>query len=94
MPKGSVLLYTGMLFHGGGAHTGKDVRLAVNAQYSVGWLNQTERLLLEFPPDAVAYRDDELIAFIGYQLVGPALGRWLNAEDPFIAVEEILEARP
>ena len=40
MPKGSVLLYTGLLFHGGGAHTGNDVRFAVNAQHSVGWLNQ------------------------------------------------------
>ncbi len=94
MPKGSVLLYTGLAFHGGGAHTGKDTRLAVNAQHSAGWLNQTERLLLEFPPEAVADWDDELIAFIGYQLAGPALGHWRNAEDPFTAVEEYRKANP
>ena len=88
MPKGSVLLYTGLLFHGGGANVGNDVRLAVNAQNTVGWLNQTERLLLEFPPHAVADWDDDLIRFIGYQLAGPALGHWRNAEDPFMAIEE------
>lgn len=92
MPKGSVLLYTGQLFHGGGANTGNDVRLAVNAQHTVGWLTQTERLLLEFPPPAVADWDDELIQFIGYQLAGPALGHWRNSEDPFLAVDEYREA--
>lgn len=91
MPKGSLLLYTGLLFHGGGAHTGDDIRLTVNAQHTVGWLNQTERFLLEFPPEAVSDWADELIAFIGYQIAGPALGRWRNAEDPFIAVEEYRE---
>ena len=92
MSKGSVLLYTGLLFHGGGAHVGNDVRLAVNAQHTVGWLNQTERLLLEFPPHSVAEWDDDLIRFIGYQLAGPALGHWRNAEDPFTAIEEYRQA--
>ncbi len=94
MAKGSVLLYTGRLFHGGGAHTGDGARLAVNTQHTVGWLNTTERLLLEYPPEVVADWDDELIAFIGYRLAGPALGHWRNAEDPFVAIEEHRLAAP
>ncbi|MEO5837292.1 MAG: phytanoyl-CoA dioxygenase family protein [Acidimicrobiales bacterium] len=87
-PKGSVLLYTGNLFHGGGANIGGVVRLAINAQHAVGWLSQTELMLLEYPPAVVADWDDDLIRFIGYQRSGPALGHWRNAEDPFLAVDE------
>ncbi len=90
-PRGSVLLYTGLIFHGGGANVTDEVRLAVNAQYAVGWLRQTELFLLEYPPDAVAEWDDELVRLIGYQPGGPALGHWRNAEDPFTAVREYRE---
>lgn len=98
-PKGSVLFYTGKVFHGGGANTGdpqdkSSVRLAVNAQHSVGWLGQTERMLLEYPPHVAASWDDDLLRFIGYQRSGPALGHWRNAEDPFIAIEEYRMANP
>lgn len=92
-PKGSVLLYTGLLFHGGGANVSRDMRLAVNAQHSVGWLSQTELMLLEYPPDVVADWEDDLIRLIGYQLGGPALGHWRNNEDPFTAVREYRDER-
>lgn len=87
-PRGSVFLYTGMVFHGGGEHRADEVRLAVNAQHTVGWLSQTELMLLEYPPAAVAQWDDDLIRLIGYQPSGPALGHWRNTEDPFTAVSE------
>ena len=87
-PKGSVLFYTGKVFHGGGESSGDGVRLAINTQHSVGWLSQTEQMLLEYPPAIAADWDDDLIRFIGYQRLGPALGHWRNAEDPFIAIEE------
>ncbi|MEO5842184.1 MAG: phytanoyl-CoA dioxygenase family protein [Acidimicrobiales bacterium] len=93
-PKGSVLLYTGNLFHGGGANIGDVVRLAINAQHAVGWLSQTELMLLEYPPAVVARWDDDLIRFIGYQRSGPALGHWRNAEDPFRAVDEYRATSP
>ncbi len=90
-PKGSVLFYTGKVFHGGGAHTDTStgsVRLAVNAQHSVSWLAQTELMLLEYPPAVAADWDDDLVRFIGYQNSGPALGHWRQTEDPFVAIEE------
>ncbi len=93
-PKGSVLLYTGLVFHGGGHNTSGDVRLAINAQYAAGWLCPTEQLLLEYPPAVVADWDDDLIRLIGYQPSGPALGHWRNAEDPFTAVKEYRNANP
>ncbi len=91
-PKGSVFFYTGLVFHGGGENVSRQVRLAVNAQHSVGWLSQTELMLLEYPPEIVADWDDDLIRLIGYQMSGPALGHWRNNEDPFTAVREHREA--
>lgn len=93
-PRGSVFFYTGLVFHGGGTNITDDARLAVNAQHSVGWLSQTELMLLEYPPQTVADWDDDLIRLIGYQLSGPALGHWRNNEDPFAAVREYREASP
>lgn len=93
-PKGSLLLYTGNLYHGGGANTGDSIRLAVNAQHTVGWLSQTELMLLEYPPAVAAAWDDDLIRFIGYQNSGPALGHWRNNEDPFVAIEEYRALHP
>ncbi len=93
-PKGSMVLYTGNVFHGGGANVGETVRLALNAQHSVGWLSQTELLLLEYPPAIAAAWDDDLIRFIGYQRSGPALGHWRTTEDPFVSIEEYRAANP
>lgn len=43
MPLGSVLIYTGSVLHSGGANTTKDqVRIAMNVDYSLGWLKQEE----------------------------------------------------
>ncbi len=92
--KGAVVLYTGNTFHGGGASTGSDVRLAVNVQHTVGWLHQTELMLLHYPPSVAADWDDDLLRFIGYQKSGPALGHWRNAEDPFVAIEEYRSLPP
>jgi ectoine hydroxylase-related dioxygenase (phytanoyl-CoA dioxygenase family) len=40
MTKGSVLLYTGSVFHGGGANTTNTSRIGMNVGYSLGWLRQ------------------------------------------------------
>ena len=46
---------------------------------SVGWLSQTELMLLD-ATEIVADWDDDLIRLIGYQMSGPALGHWRNNE--------------
>ena len=51
MTKGSVLLYTGSIFHGGGANTTTTSRIGMNVGYSLGWLRQEENQYLACPPE-------------------------------------------
>ena len=51
MAKGSVLFYTGSLYHGGGANHSNDVRCGINITYDVAWLRQEENQYLAVPHD-------------------------------------------
>lgn len=87
MSKGSLLLYNGKTFHGGGANSCGEVRIGLSVQHSVGWLVQTEMLMVECPPAEVVDWPDELIRFIGYQKRGPAVGKYADHDDPFVLIE-------
>lgn len=86
MSKGSLLLYTGLLFHGGGPNTTGDWRQGLSLQHAVGWLTQSTNQFLECPPNAVADWPDDLLRFIGYAKTGNGLGYWGDSEDPLSAV--------
>lgn len=74
MEKGSVLLYTGSLYHGGGANRSDEVRVGVNLTYNLGWLRQEENQYLAVPPEVVAELDDEILKLLGYARGAYALG--------------------
>ena len=86
MAKGSLLLYTGTLFHGGGANTSGGWRRGLSLQHAVGWLTQSTNQFLECPPAQVADWPDELLRFVGYAKTGNGLGYWRDSEDPLSAV--------
>ena len=86
MSKGSLLLYTGSLYHGGGANKSDGWRAGLSLQHSVGWLTQSTNQFLECPPSAVSDWSDELLRFIGYTKAGNGLGYWRDSEDPLSAV--------
>lgn len=74
MKRGSVIIYTGSVFHGGGANvTGAD-RVGLNLTYTLGWLRQEENQYLSCPPDVAAMLSEELQGLIGYALGSYALG--------------------
>ncbi len=74
MKAGSVLLYTGSVFHGGGANaTGQD-RWGLNITYALGWLRQEENQYLSCPPEIARTLDPELQALLGYAMGSYALG--------------------
>ena len=50
MAKGSCLLYTGKVYHGGGANRSDETRMGLNITYDVGWLRQEENQYLSVPP--------------------------------------------
>ncbi|MEM7093289.1 MAG: phytanoyl-CoA dioxygenase family protein [Actinomycetota bacterium] len=86
MTKGSLLLYTGLLFHGGGANATDGWRRGLSLQHAVGWLTQSTNQFLECPPGEVADWSDDLLRFVGYAKTGNGLGYWRDSEDPLSAV--------
>ena len=80
MRKGSVLIYTGTVFHGGGANEmalppgGAGDRWGLNITYSLGWLRQEENMYLSCPPEVARGLEPELAALVGYAMSNYALG--------------------
>ena len=86
MPKGSLLLYTGSLYHGAGQNTADEVRIGLSVQHSLGWLQSGEYFHLDCPPDQVRGWPDSFLRFIGYRTFGDSLGVYRDSEDPLAAV--------
>jgi ectoine hydroxylase-related dioxygenase (phytanoyl-CoA dioxygenase family) len=86
MSKGSCLLYTGKVYHGGGANTSDQVRVGLNITYVVGWLRQEENQYLSVPLDVAATLDDDLLRLMGYRIGAYALGYIDDVRDPIEAV--------
>lgn len=74
MRRGSVLIYTGSVFHGGGANDSDADRWGLNITYALGWLRQEENQYLSCPPEIARTLDPELQALIGYAMGSYALG--------------------
>lgn len=74
MRRGSVLIYTGSVFHGGGANTSEADRWGLNITYALGWLRQEENQYLSCPPDIARTLAPELQDLIGYSMGSYALG--------------------
>ena len=74
MKKGSLLLYTGSVFHGGGANSSGGDRIGLNITYGLGWLRQEENQYLACPPEIARDLSPELRRLIGYAMGSYALG--------------------
>lgn len=82
MEKGSVLVYDGKVYHGGGANRSDRVRSAINLTYALGWLRQEENQFLSCPLEIARTLPDELLRLMGYQCGAFALGYVHGFEDP------------
>ncbi len=74
MAKGSVLLYSGSVYHGGGANTTGVHRVGMNIGYSLGWLRQEENQYLACPKEIARELPEGLLRLMGYQRGAFALG--------------------
>jgi ectoine hydroxylase-related dioxygenase (phytanoyl-CoA dioxygenase family) len=82
MRKGSVLIYTGALYHGGGPNRSDAARNGVNITYAVGWLRQEENQYLSTPPEVARELPDDLLRMMGYAPGAYALGYVDDLRDP------------
>ena len=74
MPAGSVLVYLGGLWHGGGANTTDRPRPGLLLEYVVSWLRPQETHLVAVPPDTVRRLPERLQELLGYNVYPPFLG--------------------
>jgi ectoine hydroxylase-related dioxygenase (phytanoyl-CoA dioxygenase family) len=82
MARGSVLFYTGALYHGGGANRSTEVRIGVNITYARAWLRQEENQYLSVPAEIARTLDDDLLRLMGYARGAYALGYVDDLRDP------------
>jgi ectoine hydroxylase-related dioxygenase (phytanoyl-CoA dioxygenase family) len=66
MEPGSVLVWNGGLFHGGGANHAQRPRLGLNVNYNCPWLRQQENQYLAIPKEVAATLSDEFLRLLGY----------------------------
>ena len=82
MPAGSLLFYTGALYHGAGANVSDGVRYGLNVTYAVSWLRQEENQYLSCPFEIARTLPDDLLRLMGYQRGAYALGYVDDLRDP------------
>ncbi len=87
MEKGSVLFYTGSLYHGGGPNQSDAVRTGINITYDVAWLRQEENQYLSCPLEVARELDDDLLRLMGYSRGAYALGYVDDIRDPLSVVK-------
>jgi ectoine hydroxylase-related dioxygenase (phytanoyl-CoA dioxygenase family) len=74
MPAGSLLLYSGNLWHGGGANHTDQPRLGVVLHYSASWLRPVENHVLAVPREVVRTLPERLQELLGYNIRPPFIG--------------------
>ncbi len=74
MSRGSALLYTGSVLHGGGENRSDSDRIGMNLTYTLGWLRQEENQYLSCPPEIARDLPTEMQDLLGYTLGSYALG--------------------
>lgn len=74
MPKGSVLIWNGSLWHGGGANTTTKRRVGIAMNYCAGWIRQQENQQLGLAPSLVATFPRRLQTLVGYDIYNGLIG--------------------
>tara|TARA_Y100001970_G_scaffold288855_1_gene417367 strand:+ start:45812 stop:46705 length:894 start_codon:yes stop_codon:yes gene_type:complete len=81
MKKGSVLIYTGSVLHGGGNNISNDLRSGIFIHYAPGWIRQQENQYLSCPPEIAKDLSPELRSLIGYSKGGYVMGFYSDPEN-------------
>jgi ectoine hydroxylase-related dioxygenase (phytanoyl-CoA dioxygenase family) len=84
MPKGSVCMFLGGIYHGGGANrTADQWRLGMFAGYVLGWLRQEQNYYMSVPPEMARKMPEKLARMVGYSVHRPYLGWVQDIQDPW-----------
>lgn len=87
MGRGSVLFYSGSVYHGGGPNTTDAHRRAINITYNVSFLRQEENQYLSVPLAVAATFPEPLQRLMGYRMGAYALGYVDDLRDPLVVLD-------
>ncbi len=87
MPAGSVLFFTGSVYHGGGANRTDKPRLGTILEYVVGWLRPQENHCLAVPREIAKTLPPRLQELLGYNIHPPFMG-YVDGRHPRKVLEE------
>ena len=74
MPRGSVLVWHGSLWHGGGANRSDAVRVGIAMNYCAGWIRQQENQQLGIPREIARGFSPRLRELVGYGVYRGLIG--------------------
>jgi len=81
MPKGSVLVWHGSLWHGGGANTTNERRVGIAMNYCAGYIRQQENQQLGLPRETVRRFSPRLRQLVGYGIYNGLIGH-IDKQEP------------
>lgn len=81
MKRGSVLVWHGSLWHGGGANRSATRRVGIAMNYCAGWVRQQENQQLGIPRELAATFDARLQQLLGYSVYNNLIGH-IDKRDP------------
>jgi ectoine hydroxylase-related dioxygenase (phytanoyl-CoA dioxygenase family) len=89
LPRGSVLIWHGSLWHGGGANATDADRIGIAMNYCAGWVRQQENQQLGIPIDVARTFSPRLRELVGFGVYNMLIGH-INKHSPV----ELLDATP
>ncbi|NNL66637.1 MAG: phytanoyl-CoA dioxygenase [Myxococcales bacterium] len=92
MPAGSVLVYHGSLWHGGGANRTGERRVGIAMNYCAGWVRQQENQQLGIPREIARGFAPRLRELVGYGVYNHLIGH-VDKRSPVALLDEDADVR-
>ncbi|MBI2704917.1 MAG: phytanoyl-CoA dioxygenase family protein [Actinobacteria bacterium] len=87
MAKGSVMVWHGSLWHGGGANTSGERRVGIAMNYCAGYIRQQENQQLGISTDLVKTFEPRLRELVGYSVYNALIGH-IDKRNPSFLLDE------
>jgi len=92
MPAGSVLVYHGSLWHGGGANRTSERRVGLAMNYCAGWVRQQENQQLGIPREVARRFGPRLRELVGYGVYNHLIGH-IDKQSPVALLDGSSDTR-
>jgi ectoine hydroxylase-related dioxygenase (phytanoyl-CoA dioxygenase family) len=92
MPKGSVLIWHGSLWHAGGANRSRERRVGIAMNYCAGFIRQQENQQLGIPREIARRFSPRLRALVGYGIYHGLIGH-IDKSSPAELLDPDVEAK-